>query len=283
MLAIGPTASPSIQHPSPAGNMDRARALSYNRLEMARRILEGNPRVNRAWNIFIAVVDAVSSMPLERMVFSRRRSSQGEGPSSPAASAESSKPATRARTIEQVETAGPDVREPQSNEETVARQRPVPARTVLEEKARTLAVKVHAGEMTHDQAVEELRQAAMPPPAQTVAPATLKGPSTEETVADLRHRLAKELYRLELDLLTGGRIAGRPCDCFSKHAFGLEALAEELMSMDRDPVYGEVIAWLREREPEFTPAAIAQTEASYYQGLAPTVRGFRKRVLGASA
>ena len=153
------------------------------------------------------------------------------------------------------------------------------ARSVLQTKARALAVKVKAGELTHDQAVEELRRTAQVAPP-TAAPAAVETASTEETIADLKHRLGKELYRLELDLLTGGRIAGRPCDCFSKHALGLEAMAEELMTMDRDPVYAEITTWLRQREPEFTLAAVAQTEPSYYQGLAPTVRGFFKRLMG---
>jgi len=152
------------------------------------------------------------------------------------------------------------------------------ARSVLQTKARALAVKVKAGELTHDQAVEELRRTAQVAPP-TTAPAAVETASTEETIADLKHRLGKELYRLELDLLTGGRIAGRPCDCFAKHALGLEAITEELMTMDTNPVYAEITTWLREREPEFTLAAIAETEPSHYQGLAPAVRGFRKRVL----
>jgi len=37
--------------------------------------------------------------------------------------------------------------------------------------------------------------------------------NTAETVEELKRRLGKELYRLELDLENGGRIAGKPCDC----------------------------------------------------------------------
>lgn len=55
-------------------------------------------------------------------------------------------------------------------------------------------------------------------------------PTMEETIEELRHRLGKELYRMELDLISGGRIAGRPCDCLGKkHTLGLEATAEELL------------------------------------------------------
>jgi len=225
--------------------MDTASTLFYNRLEMARPIRGDNPRANRAWSLFIAAIDAVSSIPLERL--HTRAPAPRAAPSAPTA------PPAPA----------------------------VPGRTALEEKARGLAVKVKAGEITHNQAVDELRQAAMPwAEPRSAVPTTMETATTEETIADLKHRLAKELYRLGLDLLTGGRIAGRPCDCFSKHALGLEAMAEELMTMDRDPVYAEITTWLRQREPEFTLAAVAQTEPSYYQGLAPTVRGFFKRLMG---
>ena len=37
-------------------------------------------------------------------------------------------------------------------------------------------------------------------------------PTTAETVDELRRRLAKELYRMELDLVGGGRIPNRACD-----------------------------------------------------------------------
>lgn len=208
---------------------------------MVRRIgsLRGGEKVRKAERFVTWSLGAISSFPLERLI-----SYGGRGNPTP--------------------TAPPAP--------------PIPDRAALEEKARALALKVKADEITHDQAVEELRQAAQMEP-HTATPITIETASTEETIADLKRRLGKELYRLELDLLTGGRIAGRPCDCFSKHTLGLEAITEELMTMDRDPVYAETIAWLREREPEFPLAAVAQTEPSYYQGLAPTVRGFRKRVL----
>jgi len=38
-------------------------------------------------------------------------------------------------------------------------------------------------------------------------------PTPEETTSELKRRLAKELYRAELDLSGGLRIAGKPCDC----------------------------------------------------------------------
>ncbi|MFA5391742.1 MAG: hypothetical protein WC331_10010 [Candidatus Omnitrophota bacterium] len=106
-------------------------------------------------------------------------------------------------------------------------------------------------------------------------------PTTAETIAMLKDRLGKELYRIELDLQNGGRIAGRPCDCLSKkHRLGIEATAEELMSYERSPVYGQIVAWLDEHAPSFDPKVIAKTPASYYQQLTPDVRDFRKQVMG---
>jgi len=107
-------------------------------------------------------------------------------------------------------------------------------------------------------------------------------PTTEQTVQELKRRLAKELYRMEMDLQAGARIAGRPCDCLSyaKHLSGVEATAEELMSYERNPIYGEIVLWLRAHEVEFEPQEIAKHPPDYYQTLAPEVRNFRKEVMG---
>jgi len=108
-------------------------------------------------------------------------------------------------------------------------------------------------------------------------------PTTEETVMELRRRLGKELYRMEMDLASGARIAGKPCDCLdAKHTLELEGTAEELMSYGYDPVYGEIIAWLRGHQAEFRPEEITRRPPQHYRGLAPEVRGFRKGVMGKS-
>jgi hypothetical protein len=106
-------------------------------------------------------------------------------------------------------------------------------------------------------------------------------PTTSETVAELRKRLGKELYRMELDLMSGGRIAGRPCDCVSqKHNLGIEATAEELIPMDNRPVYSKIISWLNAHSKEFEPEEIAKREPDYYRSLSREVRNFRKEVMG---
>ena len=124
------------------------------------------------------------------------------------------------------------------------------------------------------------------PPSQENQPAEvaprLSLPTTAQTLTELKRRLGKELYRVEMDLQGGARIAGLPCDCLSrsKHLGGIEATAEELMSYERNPVYGQVIEWFNQHEPEFEPAEIAKRPPEYYQGLAPEVRGLRKQVTG---
>jgi len=108
---------------------------------------------------------------------------------------------------------------------------------------------------------------------------TIALPTTEETVAELRRRLGKELYRLEMDLQGGARFAGKPCDCLEhKHKLGLEATTEELMSYETDPVYGKIINWLNLHE--YPPKEVLKHPPEYFQKLAPELRRFRKRVMG---
>ena len=122
---------------------------------------------------------------------------------------------------------------------------------------------------------------AAPPQEAQGAPVSPSLPTTEETVRELRRRLAKELYRMEMDLQTGARFAGKPCDCLGKkHNLGVEATAEELMSYESNPVYGKCVAWLRKHEAEFEPGEIARRPPEHYRALAPEVRAFRKEVLG---
>lgn len=121
------------------------------------------------------------------------------------------------------------------------------------------------------------------PPALPSSPSALEMPTTSETVEELRRRLGKELYRVELDLQGGGRLGPRqlPCDCLSKkHNLGIEATAEELMSYEPNPVYGQIVNWLNQHAAEFEPAEIAKHPPSYYQALTPEIRGFRKTVMG---
>ncbi len=115
----------------------------------------------------------------------------------------------------------------------------------------------------------------------TIAPTKLSMPTTGETITELKRRLAKELYRMEMDLAGGGRIAGKPCDCLSaKHHFGIEATAEELMSYESNPVYGKITAWLNNHTEDFKPGNINKNDVEYYRAMIPDVRIFRKEVMG---
>ena len=106
-------------------------------------------------------------------------------------------------------------------------------------------------------------------------------PTTVETVDELKRRLGKELYRMELDLLGGGRIAGKSCDCLSgKHHLGLEATAEELIPMDGNLAYGQILSWLDSHKEEFEPEEIEKRPPEYYQAMAQDVRRFRKDIMG---
>ena len=108
-------------------------------------------------------------------------------------------------------------------------------------------------------------------------------PTSKETRLVLKRRLAKELYRAELDLVEGLRIAGKPCDCLdSKHSLGLEAAAEELISSEPDnPAYREILVWLEQNRPKLTIEAISSGQYDHeYPKMAAEFKGFRKRIMG---
>jgi hypothetical protein len=106
-------------------------------------------------------------------------------------------------------------------------------------------------------------------------------PTTEETITALKERLAKELYRFENDLQDGLRIADKPCDCAkSKHTGLIIATAEELMSYETNPLYGNIVSWVKKHQLEFTPKEISNHQPAYYQALTPEIRKFRKQLEG---
>lgn len=107
--------------------------------------------------------------------------------------------------------------------------------------------------------------------------------TTEETVAELKRRLAKELYRFQLDLAAGCKIAGKPCDCCDKHpSLGLEAMCEELIPMDpTNPIYREIPEWYMSNAHKLTAeASVSGKYDAEYPLMAALMRDFRKRLLG---
>jgi hypothetical protein len=122
----------------------------------------------------------------------------------------------------------------------------------------------------------------VPPIPTTASPAiTHNLPTTAETVQELKRRLGAELYRLEMDLVGGARIAGKPCDCLMKHSeMGILPTVEELVPMDSSPINEHIINWVNGHLPEFQVDAVAAKDPSYYRQLAPEVRALRKELLG---
>lgn len=122
-----------------------------------------------------------------------------------------------------------------------------------------------------------------PPPPQAVKRSL---PTSAETTHELKRRLAKELYKAELDLAGGLKIAGRSCDCLTeKHGLMLEAAAEELVSQDPDNhVYLDIIKWINDNQSKVTPEAIdSEKYAEEYPRMAAQFKEFRKRVAGTTA
>ena len=122
-----------------------------------------------------------------------------------------------------------------------------------------------------------------PTPTITTLPPRPELPTTEETTAELKRRLGKELYRAELDLSNKLRIAGKPCDCLeAKHTLGLEAVAEELIPQEpTNPVYFEILQWIKVNHSKVTIEAIVSGKYDEeYPQMAAEFKGFRKRILG---
>lgn len=127
-------------------------------------------------------------------------------------------------------------------------------------------------------AAEQETAVTAPPPV-----ARYDLPTSEETAQALKRRLGKELYRAELDLSNKLRIAGKPCDCLeSKHTLLLEAAAEELIAQEPDnPVYSEIIDWIKQNQPKVTIEAISTGKYDdEYPHMAAEFKGFRKRIMG---
>ena len=120
----------------------------------------------------------------------------------------------------------------------------------------------------------------------TGPPPQLERPTTEETLAQLKRRLAKECYKTELDLANGLLINGKPCDCLNdKHALFFESICEELTPLDpQDPIYREILDWVKAALPKATPEAIMSGRyAAEYPLMASQMRDFRKRLTGSTS
>jgi len=148
---------------------------------------------------------------------------------------------------------------------------------------RTLIARPQRATRTEEKTVELPQQPVTSQPSAS----RIDLPTSEETTVELRRRLAKELYRAELDLAAGMKIAGKPCDCLSnKHTLMLESAAEELISQDpgNAGVYQEIIDWIPRNARKVTPEAIQSGKyTSEYPTMANEFKAFRKRVMGSAA
>ena len=111
-------------------------------------------------------------------------------------------------------------------------------------------------------------------------------PTSEETHALLKRRLARELYKAELDLANRMLINGKPCDCLEdKHTLGFEAMIDELVPYEpHNPVYADILNWIKENHHKVTVEAIASEKyKDEYGTMAFQFKDFRKRVMGTSS
>ena len=136
---------------------------------------------------------------------------------------------------------------------------------------------------TEEGSVETYTASVTSQPTPAYQPSAVLLPTSDETTIELKRRLGRELYKAELDLATGLRIAGKPCDCLdNKHTLMLEAVSEELISQDpANPVYQEIIGWIGNNRSKVSIEAIQSgTYAAEYPHMANKFKNFRKRVMG---
>lgn len=105
-------------------------------------------------------------------------------------------------------------------------------------------------------------------------------PSTEETTRHLRDRLQRFLSDFEDDLVDGGRIAGKPCDCLEKHSSKIRGVCLELSSMDEQPLYTDIINWLDAHEDIFSLSQVNNNSPDIYRHMTPEIRRYRKLISG---
>jgi hypothetical protein len=159
-------------------------------------------------------------------------------------------------------------------------------RVLFPPRDNTKALEEFVTSVSGTQSPKEASISEKPTSSITKPPPRPELPTPEETAAELKRRLGKELYRAELDLSNKLRIAGKPCDCLeSKHTLGLEAAAEELIAQEPgNPVYTEILQWIKNNHPKVTIEAIVSGQYdNEYSRMASEFKGFRKRIMGTTS
>ncbi len=90
--------------------------------------------------------------------------------------------------------------------------------------------------------------------------------------------LEKKLLALESHLAQGCIVAGKPCDCCSKHAKEIEELAQETVRMGGDDLYSRVAELARHVQSLTWDGPTVVANASTLGPLSASVRAVRKRV-----
>jgi hypothetical protein len=105
------------------------------------------------------------------------------------------------------------------------------------------------------------KKAPPSPPSQETAPPAADGVTDAETLQYQRNELADELALLEKHLASGGKIAGKSCDCLAKHSRVVKRLATETVPIaarqGKDPsFYSNLAEWANEIQQIGTKEAV---------------------------
>ncbi len=267
--------------------MDTTAALLYNRFDMV---------PNRAWNIFLSAVNAISSIPVERMLVPRQRSSQG---------------ALKGTALPEAETANNPGSSP-----SIQRVPVICVWCAAERKAKGLPPKILGYVMmkvpsvvkdpTSDGICAECETKYFPGINTSASPlqnpeslpaakahdaveiahrATSGHPQALTREGTLPERIAYQegemwanLWLLEGHLKQACGNCGGDEECCAKHSAALVALARETQSMTTDPRLDQVIELAQEVFPKVQSADVkASTYVSEYPALAVKVSAVRNR------
>ncbi|MDD5700633.1 MAG: hypothetical protein PHU23_01170 [Dehalococcoidales bacterium] len=147
--------------------------------------------------------------------------------------------------------------------------------------------KIFSQEKDKSDSLQELKTIVdtLPKPAKTEVkadPSSTSTVTTRETVDYQNREIGKVLIQMERHAAQGMRIAGKACDCLSKHIVDLESLCEETITMVTNPnIYYRMIDWVRDITPK---VSVEANESGQYRDEYPVMarqaRDFRKEILG---
>ncbi len=144
--------------------------------------------------------------------------------------------------------------------------------------------KLETALMGHQPLSTPIKQAQTTPTVEGQAEPTPESPrrvTTAETIAYQRRELGKEILLVEKHLQQRCKIGGVACDCCEKHPIVIEALAQDALGMSADPVFTDIISWIREIAPMTTEVASQSGRFDEkYPEMAIKARIMRKNLMG---